>query len=387
MIASRAAPMAVPLMDIQAQYGPLRAQIDAAIAGVLDSGRFILGPEGRALEAAVSERLGGRPAVGVANGTDALVIALHALDVGPGDEVVTTPYTFYATAEAIARVGATPVFADVNPVTYCLDPAAVEARIGPATKAILPVHIFGHPADMPALGALAEAHGLAVVEDAAQAFGAALPEGEVGTFGDAATFSFFPTKNFPGMGDGGMVVCRDEALAERVRRLRFHGSADKVVFDEVGYNSRLDDLQAAIIRVFYPHLDGWNARRAEAASRYAAEGLGDLMALPGAAPGARHIFHLFMARHPRRDEVRAALADAGVGSAVYYGIPMHLQPVFAGLGYAEGDLPVAEECARTALALPMHPNLSGEDVAEVVAAVHGALEGGAAPAPSRARAG
>jgi dTDP-4-amino-4,6-dideoxygalactose transaminase len=360
--------MAVPLMDIQAQYGPLRAEIDAAIAGVLDSGRFILGPEGRALEAAVSERLGGRPCVGVANGTDALVIALHALGIGPGDEVVTTPYTFYATAEAIARVGATPVFADIDPVTYCLDPEAVRARIGPATKAILPVHIFGHPADMGAIAEIAREHGLLVVEDAAQAFGARAPEGEIATFGDAATFSFFPTKNFPGMGDGGMVVCRDEELADHVRRLRFHGSTDKVVFDEVGYNSRLDELQAAVIRVFYPHLDAWNARRAQVAEWYAEEGLGEVMTLPAAAPGARHIYHLFMARHPRRDEVRAALAEAGVASAVYYGIPMHLQPVFSGLGHREGDLPLAEECARTALALPMHPNLTRDDVARVVEA-------------------
>jgi dTDP-4-amino-4,6-dideoxygalactose transaminase len=227
---------------------------------------------------------------------------------------------------------------------------------------------------MAALRALADAHGLALLEDAAQAFGAATADGEVGTFGDAAAFSFFPTKNFPGMGDGGMVVCRDEALAERVRRLRFHGSADKVVFEEVGYNSRLDELQAAVIRVFYPHLDDWNARRARAAAWYAEAGLGERMVLPGVAPGARHIYHLFMARHARRDELRAALADAGIGSAVYYGIPMHLQPVFAHLGYAEGDLPVAEEAARTALALPMHPNLSREDVAEVAAAVERALE-------------
>ena len=279
--------MPVPLMDIAAQYGPLRSEIDAAVAGVLDSGRFILGPEGRALESTVSERLGGRPCAGVANGTDALVIALNALDIGPGDEVITTPYTFYATAEAIARVGATPVFCDIDPVTYCLDPAAVEARIGPATRAILPVHIFGHPADMRAIMDIAGAHGLQVVEDCAQAFGARSADGEIATFGDAATFSFFPTKNFPGMGDGGMVVCRDEELAERVRRLRFHGSKDKVVFDEVGYNSRLDDLQAAIIRVFYPHLDDWNARRARIAGWYAEEGLGELMELPGVAPGAR----------------------------------------------------------------------------------------------------
>jgi len=372
VIASRAA-MAVPLMDIQAQYGPLRAEIDAAIAGVLDSGRFILGPEGRALEATVSERLEGRPSAGVANGTDALVIALHALDIGPGDEVITTPYTFYATAEAIARVGATPVFCDIDPRTYCLDPERVRERIGPATRAILPVHIFGHPADMGALTAIAREHGLAVVEDSAQAFGARTADGEIATFGDAATFSFFPTKNFPGMGDGGMVVCRDEELADRVRRLRFHGSKDKVVFDEVGYNSRLDDLQAAIIRVFYPHLDGWNAARAQVAAWYAEEGLGEHMTVPGAAEGARHIYHLYMARHPRRDEIRAGLAEAGVASAVYYGIPMHLQPVFAGLGYSEGDLPVAEECARTALALPMHPNLTREQVAEVVAAVGRAL--------------
>ncbi len=365
--------MPVPLMDIAAQYGPLRSEIDAAVAGVLDSGRFILGPEGRALESTVSERLGGRPCAGVANGTDALVIALNALDIGPGDEVITTPYTFYATAEAIARVGATPVFCDIDPVTYCLDPAAVEARIGPATRAILPVHIFGHPADMRAIMDIAGEHGLRVVEDCAQAFGARSADGEIATFGDAATFSFFPTKNFPGMGDGGMVVCRDEELAERVRRLRFHGSKDKVVFDEVGYNSRLDDLQAAIIRVFYPHLDEWNARRARIAGWYAEEGLGELMELPGVAPGARHIYHLFMARHRQRDGLREGLSEAGIGCAVYYGIPMHLQPVFAGLGYREGDLPVAEEAARTALALPMHPNLSREDVTEVVGAAREAL--------------
>ena len=360
--------MAVPLMDIQAQYGPLRGEIDAAIADVLDTGRFILGPHGRALESQVAERLGGRPAVGVANGTDALVLALHALGIGPGDEVITTPYTFYATAEAIARVGATPVFADIDPRTYCLDPARAAERITPATRAILPVHIFGHPADMPAIMDLARANDLLVVEDCAQAFGARHAAGEIATFGDAATFSFFPTKNFPGMGDGGMVVRRDEELAERVRRLRSHGSADKVVFDEVGYNSRLDELQAAIIRVFYPHLDAWNAARARAAGAYAAEGLGDRAVLPATADGATHIYHLFMVRHPNRDALRDALAAHGVASAVYYGIPMHLQPVFAHLGYREGDLPVAEECARTALALPMHPNLTDAQVAEVAAA-------------------
>jgi dTDP-4-amino-4,6-dideoxygalactose transaminase len=306
--------------------------------------------------------------VGVANGTDALVLALDALGIGPGDEVITTPYTFYATAEAIARVGATPVFADIDPGTYCLDPAKAAEKIGPATKAILPVHIFGHPADMPAIMELARANDLLVVEDCAQAFGARHADGEIATFGDAATFSFFPTKNFPGMGDGGMVVCRDEELAGRVRMLRFHGSKDKVVFERVGYNSRLDDLQAAVIRVFYPHLDDWNAARAAAAARYAAEGLGDDAVLPALAPGATHIYHLYMVRHPNRDALKEALSSRGIGCAVYYGIPMHLQPVFARLGYREGDLPVAEECARTALALPMHPNLTDDQVAEVAAA-------------------
>jgi len=359
-------------MDIQAQYGPLRDRVDAAIKSVVDTGRFILGPEGEALETEVGERLG-RPAAGVANGTDALVIALRALDIGAGDEVITTPYTFYATAEAIARVGATPVFADIDAATYCLDPAEAQKKITSATKALLPVHIFGHPAAMGELMELAGAHGLKVVEDAAQSFGAVTPEGEIATLGDIATFSFFPTKNFPGFGDGGMVVCATEELAERVRRLRFHGSKDKVVFTEVGYNSRLDDLQAAVIRVFLPHLDDWNARRAEAAAWYAEEGLGDHMVLPAVGQGYTHTYHLYVARSTRREAIRDALREQGIGAAVYYGIPMHLQPVFAGLGYSEGDLPIAEECASTGLALPMHPNLTRDDVGTVVSAIAAAL--------------
>lgn len=360
--------MTVPLMDIRAQYGPLRDEVDAAIAGVLDSGRFILGPHVSALEDAVGERLGGRDCVGVANGTDALVIALHALDVGPGDEVITSPYTFYATAEAIARVGATPVFCDIEPVGFGIDPDAVAAAVTPRTRVLLPVHIFGQPADMTPILAVAERHGLAVLEDAAQAFGSADSGREAGTMGDAAIFSFFPTKNFPGIGDGGLVACRDTALADRVRRLRFHGSKDKVTFEEVGYNSRLDELQAAVIRVFYPHLDDWNARRADAAAMYEESGLGEHARLPQVRPDATHTYHLFMVRHEDRDGLRQVLGEAGVSSAVYYGVPMHLQPVFAGLGYGPGDLPVAEECAATALALPMHPNLSRDDVAQVVAA-------------------
>jgi dTDP-4-amino-4,6-dideoxygalactose transaminase len=371
--------MKVPLMDIPAQIGPLRGDVDAAVLRVLDSAQFILGPEVRALEGSVSRRLGGRPCVGVANGTDGLVIALQALDIGPGDEVITTPYTFYATAEAIRRVGATPVFCDVDPHTFCIDPDAAGERVTAATKAILPVHLFGHPADMTPLLTLAAENGLVVIEDAAQAFGAADGEWEAGTMGDAAVFSFFPTKNLPGIGDGGMVVCRDETLADRARRLRFHGSRDKVTFEEVGYNSRLDELQAAVIRVFLEHVDDWNGRRRQAAARYAEAGLAEHVRLPGERSGVRAVYHLYVVRHAARDRLRTALAAEGIGAAVYYGIPMHLQPVFADLGYAEGDLPGAEECARTGLAIPMHPGLTVEQVDAVVAAVGRCTSAAGAP--------
>jgi len=356
-------------MDIGAQYRPLRAEIDAAIAGVLDSGRFILGPHVAGLEAEISARLDGRPCVGVANGTDALVIALNALDVGPGDEVITTPYTFYATAEAIARLGATPVFCDIDPDDFCIDPDLIEARISARTRAILPVHIFGHAADMAAIRAIADRHGLPVIEDAAQAFGGAVEGAPIGALGDIATISFFPTKNLPGFGDGGMVVCRDQAVADRVRRLRFHGSADKVVFQEVGYNSRLDELQAAVIRIFLRHVDDWNDGRRATAEAYASAGLGEFVRLPAERAGVRHIYHLYMARHDDRDALSKGIGARGVSSAVYYGIPMHLQPVFADLGYRPGDLPVAEACAARALALPMHPHMTGDQVAQVVDAV------------------
>ncbi len=356
-------------MDIRAQYAPLRAELDAALAEILDTGAFILGPRVRAIEEAVTARLQNRPAVGVANGTDALVISLQALGVGPGDEVITTPYTFYATAEAIARHGATPVFVDVEPVAACLDPELIEEKVTERTKAIIPVHIFGHPADMTPILTTAAENGLPVIEDAAQAFGSADGEWEVGTMGDIATISFFPTKNFPGIGDGGMVVCRDTDLEREVRRLRFHGSDDKQTFLEVGYNSRLDEIQAAAVNIFLPHVDDWNDRRRQVADWYREAGLGQYVTLPEERDGVRHIYHLYVVRHPQRDRLRELLVDDGIGAVVYYGTPMHLQPVFQGLGYATGDLPVAEEWADTGLALPMHPNLTREQVDEVVAAV------------------
>ncbi len=360
--------MGIPLMDIRAQYAPLRVELDAEIADILDTGTFILGPRVKAIESEVSARLDNRPCVGVANGTDALVIALQALGVGPGDEVITTPYTFYATAEAIARHGATPVFVDIDPQSACINPDLIEAKVTDKTKAIIPVHIFGHPASMTTILTAAAENGLAVVEDAAQAFGAADGEWRVGTMGDIATFSFFPTKNFPGIGDGGMVVCRDADLAHEVRRLRFHGSDDKQTFLEVGYNSRLDEIQAAAVRVFLPHVDDWNDRRRQVADWYRECGLGAYVTLPEEAPAARHIYHLYVIRHPERDRLRELLNEEGVGAVTYYGTPMHLQPVFAHLGYAKGDLPVTEEWASTGLAIPMHPNLTREQVEAVVAA-------------------
>ncbi|MEI7520599.1 MAG: DegT/DnrJ/EryC1/StrS family aminotransferase [Thermoleophilia bacterium] len=360
--------MGIPLMDIRAQYAPLRAQLDAEITDILDTGTFILGPRVKAIESEVSARLDNRPCVGVANGTDALVIALQALGVGPGDEVITTPYTFYATAEAIARHGAVPVFVDIDPDSACIDPDLIEAKITDKTKVIIPVHIFGHPASMTTILTTAAENGLSVIEDAAQAFGAADGEWAVGTMADAATISFFPTKNFPGIGDGGMVVCRDAALGDLVRRLRFHGSEDKQTFTEVGYNSRLDEIQAAAVRTFLPHVNDWNDRRRQVADWYRECGLGEHVTLPVEKDAARHIYHLYVIRHPERDRIREMLVEEGIGAAAYYGTPMHLQPVFKDLGYSVGDMPVAEEWARTGLAIPMHPNLTREQVEEVVAA-------------------
>ena len=361
-------------MDIRAQYAPLRGELDAAISDILDTGAFILGPRVRAIEEAVTSRLQNRPAVGVANGTDALVIALQAPGAGPGDEVITTPYTFYATAEAIARHGATPVFVDVEPVGACLDPDLIEEKVTDRTREVIPVHIFGHAADMTPILTTAAENGMSVIEDAAQAFGSADGEWEVGTMGDIATISFFPTKNFPGIGDGGMVVCRDSDLEREVRRLRFHGSDDKQTFLEVGYNSRLDEIQAAAVNIFLPHVDDWNSRRRQVADWYREAGLGQYVTLPGERDGVRHIYHLYVVRHPQRDRLRDLLVEDGIGAVVYYGTPMHLQPVFQGLGYSKGDLPVAEEWADTGLALPMHPNLTREQVDEVVAAVGRAVE-------------
>ena len=313
----------VPLVDVRAQFAALREDVLSRLAEVVDSGVFILGPNVKAFEEEAAAYLGVPETVGVANGTDALVLVMDGMGIGPGDEVICPAFTFYATAEAIARRGATPVFADVDPVTLNIDPADVERRITPATKAIMPVHLFGRPAALDALAGL----GVPIIEDAAQAFGAA----GIATTGVASTFSFFPTKNLFGLGDGGLCAFTDTELAGRVRMLRFHGSKAKKTFEYVGYNSRLDELQAAVLRLFLTQLDDWNRQRREAAARYGELGLGELCDLPADEPG--HVYHMYVVRTPERERLAAALREAEIASASYYVVPLHLQPALRFLGW------------------------------------------------------
>jgi dTDP-4-amino-4,6-dideoxygalactose transaminase len=346
----------IPHVDVKAQYASLVPELKAAFERTLASGRFIFGPEVEGFEREAAEKLGVEETIGVANGTDAIVLVLDAMGIGAGDEVICPSFTFYATAEAIARVGATPVFADIDPRTLNVDPADVARRVTPKTKAIMPVHLFGRPAAVEELRAL----GVPIVEDAAQAFGAA----GIAT-SPASTFSFFPTKNLFALGDGGLIAANDAELADRIRMLRFHGSKDKKDFDLIGYNSRLDAVQAAMLRVFLPHLDGWNAARREAAARYEELGLGEIAELPADEPG--HVYHMYCVRTTERDALAAALAEAGVGFASYYQPPLHLQPALAYLGWSAGELPETEKASGENLCLPMWAGITEEQQAEVVA--------------------
>ncbi len=348
-----------PLVDVKAQYERLIPQIQERIAEVLDSGVFILGPNVQAFEREAASYLGVPRTVGVANGTDALVLALDALEVGPGDEVICPAFTFYATAESIARRGATPVFADIDPATLNLDPEDVAAKVTERTRALMPVHLFGRV--MP-LGELAKLD-VPIIEDAAQAFGA---DG-VATTGVLSTFSFFPTKNLFALGDGGLVAATDEELADRIALLRFHGSRQKKEFEAVGYNSRLDELQAAVLRLFLGELDGWNGARREAAARYEELGLGELCELPLDEPG--HVYHMYVVRSPERDRLAEALAAAEIGHASYYVTPLHLQPALRYLGQKEGSLPETEKAAAENLALPMWAGIPAEVQEKVVAVI------------------
>jgi dTDP-4-amino-4,6-dideoxygalactose transaminase len=358
-----------PLFDTQTPLAPLREEIRRRIEQVLDSARFILGPNVEAFERELAAYCGAARAVGVANGTEAITIALRAMGVGAGDEVVVPSFTFYASAEAIPPTGATPVFCDVDPDTFCVTAETVQAALTPRTKAVVAVHLFGNVAPVREIEAL----GVPVLEDAAQAAGSLASDGcRPGALGTAATFSFFPSKNIGCFGDGGAIVTSDEDVAERARMLRFHGSRDKIAYEQVGYNSRLDELQAAILRVQLPHLDAWADGRRAAGEHYERAGLGELVALPRPAGGARPAWHLYAIRSERVREVEAALAAAGHGHKAYYRTPIHRQPAMA--RYAEGaSLPVTDELARTHLAIPMSPVLTAQQAAEVTAAVRDAL--------------
>ena len=360
--------MAVPLFDTSTPLVGLRDEVDAAIASVVDSGRFIFGPQVSAFESELAAYCGTRHAIGVANGTEALTIALRAMGVGPGDEVVVPSFTFYASAEAIPPTGARPVFCDVDPQTACVTAATVRDALTPTTKAVIAVHLFGNVAPVAEIEAL----GVPVLEDAAQAAGSRSAAGRPGALGRAATFSFFPSKNLGAFGDGGAITTDDEGLAALARMLRFHGSHDKVTYEHIGYNSRLDELQAAILRVQLPALDTWADGRRAAARHYEQAGLGELVTLPVATSGSEPAWHLYVVRCERADELAAGLAEYGIGCKAYYRRPVHRQPAMA--PFAGGvDLPATDAVARTHLALPLSPVLSAEQAGEVVAAVRAVL--------------
>jgi dTDP-4-amino-4,6-dideoxygalactose transaminase len=363
----------IPLVDVRSEYAPLIPRLEARFREILDGGQFIRGPHYWAFQEEAAAYLGVKRTVGVANGTDALVLVLDALEIGPGDEVICPAFTFYATAESIARRGATPVFADIDPVTLNLDPGDVARKVTSRTRALMPVHLFGRPMPLEELAAL----GPPVIEDAAQAFGAP----GVARIGAVSTYSFFPTKNLFCLGDGGLVATNDEELGERVQLLSFHGSRDKTDFDFVGYNSRLDELQAGLLRIFLEQLDSWNAARREAAARYAELGLGELVELPRDEPG--HIYHLYVCRSPERDRIRAALSEAGIGSASYYTTPLHLQPALHFLGYEPGSLAVTEEVASDNFSLPLWPGIPREAQERVVDVVCSAVGGAGSAEPPR----
>ena len=357
---------AIPFVDLTAQHAALAAEIRSALTRVMESGWFVLGPEVEGFEQEFASIVGTKHAVGVASGTDAMTLALLSLGVGPGDDVITSPMTATFTALAISRTGAKPVFADVDPATLNLAPRSVAEKIGPRTKAILPVHLYGSPSEMPALLELADEKEIPVVEDACQAHGAVFAGRPVGGWGRAGCFSFYPTKNLGALGDGGLVTTNDPELAARVRRLRNGGQSDRYVHEEVGFNSRLDELQAAVLRAKLPHLPGWNERRRDLAARYR-EALREMpLVWVEALPDTEPATHLLVARAPERDRFRETLSEAGVKTLIHYPVPAHLQPAYRSLGQGEGACPEAERAAQEVVSLPLYPELDDSQVERVV---------------------
>jgi len=364
--------MNIPMVDLKGQYGALKEEIDRTLVDVLESSQFILGPNVRALEEEIAAYCGVRHAVGVASGTDALHLALRAAGIGEGDEVITSPFTFIATAEAISYVGAIPVFVDIDPATFNIDPALIEAAVTERTKAILPVHLFGQPADLDPILAICDKYGLKLIEDCAQSFGADYKGRKSGSIGDLGCFSFFPSKNLGCFGDGGMVITDDDDLARELGVLRNHGSRERYHHSIIGYNSRLDEMQAAILRIKLGHIDTYNRRRFENARRYSEKLQGSQAEPPHEDGKGTHVYHQYTILSGQRDRIHKALGAAGIASAVYYPICLHRQEVYAER-LAGVSLPVAEQCAERVLSLPMYPELSEEQIDRVCAEVLKAL--------------
>ncbi len=359
--------MHVPFLNLAAQFSALKHELLPVVEQVLAGGQYVLGPNVAEFERAMAALTRTRFGVGVNSGSDALTLALRALEIGPGDEVITTPFTYLAPAEAIHQMGARIVFADIDPRTFCLDPGQAARRITPRTKAIIPVHLFGQAAPLKELLELAQARGITLVEDCAQAIGATHHGQPVGSFGRIGCFSFYPTKNLGAVGDGGLIATSDEALAKKLKMLRTHGAERRYFHELHGFNSRLDELQAAILRVKLRHLNRWNARRAEIAERYRSSLADRPLRLPVVASENSHVFHVYAVLAERRDALQQFLADRGVPTIIYYPRPLHLQKVFTDLGYRAGDFPVAEEIARKILPLPMYPELTDEQIDYVIA--------------------
>lgn len=347
----------IPMVDLKKQLDEIKQEVLSAVREVIEGGQYILGKRVEEFEAKTADYLGTKHAVGVASGTDALHLAMRALGIGPGDEVITTPFTFFSTVEAIVYLGATPVFADIAPCTFNIDPGQIEKKLTPKTKAILPVHMFGYPAPMEEILSIAQDRGLKVVEDCAQSFGAAIRDKKTGGFGDMGCFSFYPSKNLGGYGDGGLICLNDENLMQGLKELRNHGSAGGYIHNAVGYNSRLDELQAAILLVKLRRIDEYNEKRRKKAAFYS-KCLGYAADCPKPEEkGFYHVFHQYTIRHPRRDFLRERLKEEGVSSMIYYPLPLHLQPATRFLGHSEGDFPNAERVSHEVLSLPIYPEL------------------------------
>lgn len=362
--------MKVRMADLGRQYRKVQAELEPLVLQVLESGRYVLGENVRMLEEEIARLCGARYAIGLNSGTDALKLSLEAMGIGQGDEVITTPFTFVATVEVVMQLGARPVFVDIDPLTFNLDPDLIEQAITPRTRAVMPVNLYGQSAEIKTIRGIADRHGLFVVEDAAQAIGALHHEQPVGSFAHAATFSFFPTKNVGAAGDAGMVITDDERIAEKVRSLRVHGTNGRgYIYADIGYASRLDELQAAILRVKLRHLQEWTERRRYHAALYRTLLEESGVALPAVLPHNYHVYHQFTICHPQRDELKKLLHEHEIESAVYYPLPLHLQEAYLSLGYQEGDLPHAERVAKEVLSLPVHAELTEDQITMVCSLV------------------